>query len=103
MIDSRTTIRAWKDEGFRLTLSDTDRALLPESPAGSIELADADLGETAGGDDAAVTETSICATGWPCAIVATIAISKNMSCGACPTTLWSGTCAVSSIGCCPAT
>jgi len=103
MIDSRTTIRAWKDEGFRLTLSEADRGLLPESPAGAIEIADADLGEAAGGEDAGLTETTICGTSWACVTIATIAISKNMSCGSCPTTLWSGSCAVSSIGCCPAT
>ena len=103
MIDSRTTIRAWKDESFRLTLTDADLALLPESPAGAIALADADLGEAAGGEAAGITDTSVCGTSWYCATAATIAISKNMSCGACPTTLWSGSCAVSSYGCCPET
>ena len=99
MIDTHTTIRAWKDEGFRLTLADADRARLPESPAGLIELDDADLGEVAGGEG--ITQTTVCGTSWACVTVATIAISKNMSCGACDTTLWSGTCAVSSLGCCP--
>lgn len=100
MMDSRTTIRAWKDEAFRLTLSDAEQALLPASPAGAIELADTDLGDAAGGE-AGLTETSICGTSWYCATVASIAISKNISCGACPTTMWSGSCAFSSIGCCP--
>ena len=104
MIDSRTTIRAWKDESFRLTLNDVELALLPNSPTGTIELADADLGDAAGGEgEAGITDTSVCGTSWYCATAASIAISKNMSCGACPTTLWSGSCAVSSIGCCPAT
>jgi mersacidin/lichenicidin family type 2 lantibiotic len=102
MIDTHTTIRAWKDEGFRLAMADADRAMLPESPAGLIELDDADLGEVAGGD-AGITQTTICGTSWACVTVAAIAISKNMSCGACETTLWSGSCDVSSLGCCPAT
>ncbi|WP_437670566.1 mersacidin/lichenicidin family type 2 lantibiotic [Sorangium sp. So ce131] len=34
-------IRAWKDESYRLSLSDAERALLPESPAGPVELGDA--------------------------------------------------------------
>lgn len=93
-------IRAWRDLDFRASLDPAEQAALA-SPAGAIELSDADLGEAAGGEDT-VTVTSICATGWACVIVATIAISNNMSCGACDTTLWSGTCAVSSIGCCPA-
>jgi mersacidin/lichenicidin family type 2 lantibiotic len=93
-------IRAWKDADFRASLDSAEQASLA-SPAGAIELADADLGDAAGGEEA-LTQTSICATSWPCAIAGTIAISKNISCGACDTTLWSGSCAVSSIGCCPA-
>ena len=42
-------IRAWRDEAYRLSLSDAERALLPESPVGSIELDDAALGGAAGG------------------------------------------------------
>jgi mersacidin/lichenicidin family type 2 lantibiotic len=36
-------IRAWKDEEYRASLSDADRALLPNHPAGLIELADDEL------------------------------------------------------------
>jgi mersacidin/lichenicidin family type 2 lantibiotic len=42
-------IRAWKDEEYRLSLSDAERAQLPENPAGLIELADAELDPVAGG------------------------------------------------------
>ncbi|MBA3711874.1 MAG: mersacidin/lichenicidin family type 2 lantibiotic [Pyrinomonadaceae bacterium] len=42
-------IRAWKDEEYRLSLSEEQRALLPEHPAGLIELNDADLNQAAGG------------------------------------------------------
>ena len=38
-------IRAWKDEEYRLGLSEVE---LPENPAGLVELADADLEEVAG-------------------------------------------------------
>ena len=34
-------IRAWKDEEYRLSLSEAERALLPANPAGLIELTDA--------------------------------------------------------------
>lgn len=95
------TIRAWKDEAYRLTLAPENRDALPVSPAGPIELNDADLGDVAGGDVAIVTQTTICVTSLACVTVATIAISRNISCGACPQTLWSGSCAVSSVGCCP--
>jgi mersacidin/lichenicidin family type 2 lantibiotic len=39
-------IRAWKDEDYRLSLSNA-----PESPVGVIELTDADMGLLAGGWD----------------------------------------------------
>jgi len=94
------TIRAWKDELFRSTLTPEEQATLPPSPTGAIELDDRDLTDVAGGE-VALTETTICATGLACLTVLTIAISKNISCGACDVTLWSGSCAVSSIGCCP--
>jgi mersacidin/lichenicidin family type 2 lantibiotic len=36
-------IRAWKNEEYRRSLSQVERAMLPAHPAGIIELADADL------------------------------------------------------------
>jgi len=35
-------IRAWKDEEYRLGLSEAERALLPAHPAGAVEISDAD-------------------------------------------------------------
>ena len=43
------TIRAWKDEAYRLSLSEVERNNIPENPAGLIELPDSALGEAAGG------------------------------------------------------
>jgi mersacidin/lichenicidin family type 2 lantibiotic len=42
------TIRAWKDAEYRQSLSPAERALLPEHPAGLIELSDADLNAAGG-------------------------------------------------------
>jgi len=42
-------IRAWKDEGYRNSLSESERAALPENPAGLIALTDEELGAVAGG------------------------------------------------------
>ena len=95
------TIRAWKDERYRQTLAPEDQAALPISPVGTIDLDDADLGDVAGGEMDALTQTTICGTGLGCLTVVVVAISKNISCGACDTTLWSGSCYVSSVGCCP--
>lgn len=36
----KNIIRAWKDEEFRNSLSDEERALLPTNPAGLLELTD---------------------------------------------------------------
>jgi len=42
-------IRAWKDEEYRLSLSEEQRAQLPENPAGLIELTDVELEVAVGG------------------------------------------------------
>jgi mersacidin/lichenicidin family type 2 lantibiotic len=42
-------IRAWKDEEYRMGLSEDQRKLLPEHPAGLVELVDTDLNIVAGG------------------------------------------------------
>jgi mersacidin/lichenicidin family type 2 lantibiotic len=42
-------IRAWKDEAYRLSLTEEELAALPPNPAGQIELVNADLVEVAGG------------------------------------------------------
>lgn len=36
-------IRAWKNPEYRSSLSDTERALLPQHPAGLVELSDVEL------------------------------------------------------------
>lgn len=36
-------IRAWKDEEYRLTLSEAEQLQLPANPAGVVELLDASL------------------------------------------------------------
>ncbi|MBV9034251.1 MAG: mersacidin/lichenicidin family type 2 lantibiotic [Acidobacteriaceae bacterium] len=42
-------IRAWKDEDYRLSLNDFERALLPQHPSGLLELTDTELEGAAGG------------------------------------------------------
>lgn len=49
-------VRAWRDESYRLSLSEAERASLPESPAGPVELTDADL-TGAGGEASAMAAT----------------------------------------------
>ncbi len=55
-------IRSWKDESYRLSLGEAERAALPENPAGPMELSDAEL--TGAGAAASVEltyqDTSFC-------------------------------------------
>lgn len=44
----RNIIRAWKDEGYRLSLSEGERVGVPAHPAGLVELSDAELGDVSG-------------------------------------------------------
>ena len=43
-------MRAWKDEDYRESLSDSERASLPKNPAGLVELSASDLALVSGGD-----------------------------------------------------
>jgi len=44
-------VRAWKDAEYRASLSDAERALIPENPAGMVELTDEELEGVAGGQN----------------------------------------------------
>jgi mersacidin/lichenicidin family type 2 lantibiotic len=48
-MSNQDIIRAWKDEDYRLSLSEAERALLPEHPAGLIELSGAEITGVDGG------------------------------------------------------
>ena len=68
-------VRAWKDEEYCQSLSDTQRASLPQNPAGVIELSDADLSSAGGGtEDAIITFITlpICPTAYLCSVTACI-------------------------------
>lgn len=47
----RKIVRAWRDYDFWLSLSEGERARIPENPAGVIELMDAEMEFVAGGSD----------------------------------------------------
>jgi mersacidin/lichenicidin family type 2 lantibiotic len=64
--------RAWKDEEYRNSLSEEQKAQLPDNPAGQFELTDEDLNDVAGGcrsHGAICTVTAECGcrrTAWWC-------------------------------------
>lgn len=61
-------VRAWRDYDFWRSLSTTEQAKVPESPAGAVELMDAEMELIAGGSDTKDT-CGACVTRWtptPC-------------------------------------
>jgi mersacidin/lichenicidin family type 2 lantibiotic len=73
IMSPKDIVRAWKDNTFRQSLSEEERALLPTNPAGMVELSDAQLSSAVGGDDpgatldpAVFTCTVICSTDGGC-------------------------------------
>jgi mersacidin/lichenicidin family type 2 lantibiotic len=79
-------IRAWKDEEYRMSLNDAQRARLPSNPAGIIELSDADLAFAAGGTDTGTKTWQLLTYG--CCETVT-------PCGG------GGTRSIATVGCCP--
>jgi len=60
-MNTEQIVRSWKNEDYRLSLSLDEQALLPESPAGLIELSDEDLLGIDGGSDAGVATNIVSA------------------------------------------
>jgi len=77
-------VRAWKDEAYRNSLTPEQQALIPAHPAGMVDLTDDQLVDVDGGTTLA------------CVTLVTAAISCSI---ACPS-VFQGSCAFLSIGCC---
>jgi mersacidin/lichenicidin family type 2 lantibiotic len=77
-------VNAWRNEEYRDRLSTEERALLPESPIGEIDLSESELQDVAGGSD----------TAFACGV--TIAVTATL----CPSMLNGGTCSVGTAACC---
>jgi mersacidin/lichenicidin family type 2 lantibiotic len=69
-------IRALRDPEYRDGLSDSMKAMLPENPAGLIELTDADL------DSAVGAENKTCGNGGNCAYISHTG-DPNVVCSPC--------------------
>ena len=65
-MSEQNIIRAWKDENYRRSLSEAERAVLPENPAGRVdldELTAAEMAEIDGGhEDTPIYNTEECST-----------------------------------------
>ena len=56
-------IRAWKDEEYRLSLSEAERASLPANPAGIAGLTEAEMADVDGGRFLVFLWTFVCVFG----------------------------------------
>lgn len=56
-------VRAWKDEEYRNSLTEDERAALPPNPAGPSELTDQDLEDVAGGSEGVTVNVGTCQIG----------------------------------------
>jgi mersacidin/lichenicidin family type 2 lantibiotic len=56
-------IRAWRDEEYRLSLSDAERALVPANPAGLVDVSEEDLDQVVGGAACSCCCTCGCSCG----------------------------------------
>jgi mersacidin/lichenicidin family type 2 lantibiotic len=90
-VSEKDIIRAWKDEEYMQSLSESERAALPENPAGAIELDDSDLDSVAGGTDLMRTgggltlgccsnDLRACGTSWYMATYGCCPVSSDMQC-----------------------
>lgn len=75
-------INAWRDEEYRESLDDAQRAELPESPIGPIDLSEDELEDVDGGSQSILTAI-------------TIAVSVKL----CVSLAIGGTCTVDGAGC----
>jgi len=75
-------VRAWKDEEYCESLNETERALLPQNPAGLIELTDAQLSGAGGGTDDEIPILSItlpiCPTFYMCSLTVCLTIEAEI-------------------------
>jgi mersacidin/lichenicidin family type 2 lantibiotic len=60
MPDQTNAARVWREAGYGSRLSAAEEALLPEHPAGIIELSDVDLDEVVGGLPSNTPHTGCC-------------------------------------------
>lgn len=70
-------IRAWKDEDYYSSLSESERVLLPRNPAGFVELPDDELSSARGADGAAVGSCHKCLTGFVATCDLTLTVSPD--------------------------
>lgn len=54
-MDKKDIVRAWRDPDYYQSLTDAERAVMPDHPAGIVELSDRELNGVTGGEVAVIT------------------------------------------------
>jgi mersacidin/lichenicidin family type 2 lantibiotic len=67
-------IRAWKDESYRSSLSSQEQAMLPENPAGALDLSDAELETIQGAANVGGDASTGCTAGQQLGVAANVPI-----------------------------
>ena len=67
-------IRAWKDESYRSSLSSQEQAMLPENPAGALELSDAELETIQGASNIGGDSSNGCTAGQQVGVGASVPV-----------------------------
>lgn len=63
MMTNKQIIQFWKDDFYRLNLTEIERELLPENPAGLIELSNSQLASATGGKGFTAAGDEACHSG----------------------------------------
>jgi hypothetical protein len=87
--DHDATIARWKSPDHTPRTRPADARAVGDPGAAAHPAGDVHVDAVSGAD-------GMPTTGWACATL----VSTGLSCGPCDTTLWKGTCGVSTIGCC---
>lgn len=80
-MDIGKIVKAWRDDDYRLTLSDAEMAVMPQLPVGVAELSDVDLEVVSGADSESLRSKGCCptSTGYTCGKCSWTAICKSVT------------------------
>jgi mersacidin/lichenicidin family type 2 lantibiotic len=67
-------VRAWKDESYRSSLSAQEQAMLPENPAGTLDLSDAELESIQGAANVGGNASTGCTAGQQLGVAANVPV-----------------------------
>lgn len=85
-MSTQEILRAWRDHDYWLSLSEAERALVPENPAGLVELMDVELDFVTGATHGEFTCAGSCtceASCWGTACMGSQGLTTQVNCCGC--------------------